>query len=77
MKRTFWLTFAATIVVYAIMVVWSLPTITASADGQVPFDLRPLGYSYDEARAFLLALSDEGRHFYTAVQHRLDHIYPA
>jgi hypothetical protein len=73
----FWALFAATTIVYAVMVFWSLPKINAAADGQMPFDLRPFGYSVDEARRFLGVLSDEGRAFYRGTQHRLDTLYPA
>jgi hypothetical protein len=77
MKTVFWVIFAATIVIYAVMVAWSLPIITANAGGLLPFDLRPMGYSFEEASAFVRALSEEGRGFYRAVQHRLDLVYPA
>ncbi|MBL9046521.1 MAG: hypothetical protein JNK34_04315 [Tabrizicola sp.] len=38
--------------------------------------MRPLGYTPDEARAFLAALSAPGRVFYQTVQHRLDLAFP-
>jgi hypothetical protein len=72
----FWALFAATTLVYVIMVFWSLPKISAMAGGQMPFDLRPMGYSLEEARNFLGALSDEGRAFYLGTQHSLDTLYP-
>ena len=73
----FWLLFAVTMAVYATILLWSLPIVAAAAGGQVPFDMRPGGYSFAEARAFLIALSEEGRDFYVTVQHRLDLAYPA
>lgn len=76
MKTTFWICFFAATGLYLVMVLWSLPLISEAAGGDVPFDMRPTGYSGEEARAFLTALSDEGRAFYLAVQHRLDSIYP-
>ena len=76
MKTAFWLFLAAMAAIYAVMLLWTLPTITAEADGLTPFDLRPLGYSIDEARAFLAALSDEGRALYLDTQLRLDTVYP-
>ncbi|HUV33082.1 MAG TPA: hypothetical protein VMW31_05875 [Devosiaceae bacterium] len=72
----FWLIFAAGMAVYPVIVAWSLPTISAAAGGLTPFDLRPSGYSYQEARAFLAALTPEGVDFYRTVQHRLDIVYP-
>ncbi len=73
----FWPILVITLLIYAVMVGWSLPYITAEAAGQVPFDLRPMGYSPEEARAFLSALSSAGASFYLNVQHRLDLLYPA
>lgn len=75
--RPFWLLFALTLAIYLVMVGWSLPKIAADAGGLVAFDLRPAGYSHEEARAFLTMLSAEGTDFYLDVQHRLDLAYPA
>ncbi len=72
-----WSLAVATLVVYAAMVLWSLPYIAGEAGGLLPFDLRPSGYSEAEARAFLAALSEDGRRFYLGTQHRLDLVYPA
>jgi hypothetical protein len=71
-----WIAFLAAMAVYLVMVLWSLPFITVEANGQTPFDLRPMGYSVEEAKGFLLALSPKGREFYHSVQHRLDTAYP-
>ena len=76
MKTAFWLFFAAMTAVYAVMLLWTLPTITAAAGGLTPFDLRPMGYSIEEARAFLAALSDDGRALYLDTQLRIDTVYP-
>jgi hypothetical protein len=46
------------------------------AGGAAPFDIRPLGYSYDEARAFLEALGEQGRAYYLRPELILDTIYP-
>ncbi len=62
---------------YLVMVLWSIPKISAAAGGLAVFDLRPGGYTFEEARAFLAALSAEGAQFYANVQHRLDAAYPA
>lgn len=76
-RVVFWGVVAATLAVYAVMVLWSLPKVAAAAGGLAPFDLRPLGYSEAEARAFLSAITAEGRAFYIRVQHGLDVAYPA
>lgn len=71
-----WSVVAVTLAVYLVMVLWSLPKIADWAGGLAPFDMRPLGYSPSEARAFLAALPSEGREFYLNVQHKLDLAYP-
>lgn len=73
----FWLVVAATLGDYLVMVFWSIPRISAEAGGLPVFDLRPGGYSFEEAREFLAALSPHGAQFYANVQHRLDAAYPA
>jgi hypothetical protein len=76
-RVAFWALFAVTGAIYYVMVFWSLPKIASAAGGAMPFDMRPGGYSFDEAKAFLGALSSDGAAFYVNVQHRLDAIYPA
>jgi hypothetical protein len=76
-KILFWCSFGLASIVYAFMVGWSLPAITKAAGGEIPFDLRPFGYTIGEATSFLQALSGEDRLFYLNVQHQLDSIYPA
>lgn len=66
----------ATLALYALILLWSAPRIAAAAGGLPIFDLRPAGYSLDEARAFLAALDPAGRAFYRSVQLRLDAVYP-
>jgi hypothetical protein len=75
-KILFWCLFAVTLAVYAVMLTWSLPTVSAAAGGLPPFDMRPGGYSFDEAKQFLAALSPDGAAFYRDVQHKLDIGYP-
>ncbi len=75
-KLLFWFLFAITMSVYLTMMLWSLPKISRQADGMIPFDLRPSGYSFEEAVRFLTVLSAEGRLFYLDVQHGLDFAYP-
>ncbi len=72
----FWGLFSLTLAIYAIMLGWSLPLVAASAGGLTPFDMRPGGYGFAEAHAFLAALSTEGAEFYRSVQQRLDLFYP-
>ena len=76
-RAAFWTLFAVTAAVYFVMIFWSLPRIATAAGGAMPFDMRPLGYSFDDAKTFLGALTPEGSAFYLNVQHRLDAAYPA
>ena len=75
-RNLFWGLFSLTSAIYAAMLGWSLPIITAAAGGLVPFDMRPGGYSFADAHAFLAALTSEGAAFYVNVQQKLDLAYP-
>lgn len=75
-RVVFWVLLLAALGLYVAMAVWTVPAITRAADGLAPLDTRLLGYSVDEARAFLTALSDEGRRIYLGVQHRMDNAFP-
>lgn len=77
MARLFWILFALAMIIYLAMIAWTLPEISADAGGLPAFDLRPMGYSTEEARAFLSALSDAGRALYLGPQALLDLAYPA
>ncbi len=75
-RLLFWICVALTALVYGIMLVWSLPIILADADSLLPFDLRPVGYSYEQAKSFLAALSPDGTRFYRTTQRALDTAFP-
>ena len=72
----YWSLVAAALAVYGSMIFWSLPFIAAEAGGLRPFDLRPTGYGFNEARDFLRALSPDGRAHYLGTQAILDSMYP-
>ena len=74
--KLFWASLAAGAAVYSAMLTWTLPVITAQAGGLAPFDMRPGGYSTEEAQAFAAALTPEGRALYLGAQHWLDLAYP-
>ena len=77
MKKIYWFTVLVTVAIYVAMVAWSLPAISIDANGLMPFDMRPTGYSFAEAQAFLAALSIDGNAFYQSTQHKLDMAFPA
>ncbi len=76
-RAAYWALLAVTLAVYGGMLGWSLPAIMRDAGGLMPFDLRPGGYTEEEARAFLAALGAEGRGLYLGAQQWLDLAYPA
>ena len=63
-------------VIYVPMISVTLAHIEA-VSGQVPFDMRPLGYSPKDAATLLEALGAEGRAYYLSRQIPLDTLYPA
>ncbi|MEQ9694723.1 hypothetical protein [Shimia sp. SDUM112013] len=77
MRRVFWFSLTGALGIYLVMVFWAIPYIAQEAGGQVPFDMRPMGYGLEEARRFLGDLSPAGRDFYLHTQLRLDIFYPA
>ena len=52
-----------------------IPQIESAAQGMKCFDMR-FGYTIEEARQFLTALSKEGRNLYLTRQLPLDFVYP-
>jgi len=74
--KVYWVVVAATVANYLIMILWSLPQVSEMAGGGVPFDMRPGGYSFDDALEFLIAITDTGRDFYLNTQQLLDSFYP-
>jgi hypothetical protein len=66
----------AALVFYVAMLIYSVPRLMAGAGGLPMFDLRPLGYTHDEAIAYLRALTPEARQFYLTVQHGIDTPFP-
>ena len=77
LRVLFWTCFAAAMAIYITMIRWSLPAVTEAAGGLAPFDMRPLGYTLADARAFLAAIDPETIKFYRNVQLNLDLFYPA
>ena len=62
---------------WGVMVFWTLAYLRRTAGGLAPFDLRPFGYTPEEARKLLYALSGIGRAYYADVQLQLDTAFPA
>lgn len=67
---------AITAVFYAIMVLVTLKELE-TLSGVAPFDMRPTGYSYEDAQLLLEALGEAGRRYYLTHQIPLDMVFPA
>lgn len=52
--------------IWAVMFFGPLAHLSRLAGGATPFDVRPMGYSYDQARAFLEAIGEQGRNYYVS-----------
>ncbi len=63
-------------VLWAVMFFGTLAHLQLLAGGAAPFDIRPLGYSYKEAHAFLAAIGEQGRAYYLNPELVLDTFYP-
>jgi len=61
---------------WAVMFFGTLAHLQLLAGGAASFDLRPLGYSYQEAKALLAAIGEAGRAYYLNPQLVLDTFYP-
>jgi hypothetical protein len=61
---------------WAVMSFGPLAHLTHIAGGLTPFDIRPRGYSYHEARAFLEAIGEQGRRYYASPELVIDTFYP-
>lgn len=63
-------------VIYAIMNFFTLKEIHLLS-GAVAFDMRPTGYSFEEAQLLLQGLGQAGRQYYLTYQIPLDVLFPA
>jgi hypothetical protein len=61
---------------WAVMFFGPLKHLTDLAGGLTPFDIRPKGYSYADARAFLEAIGEQGRAYYANPELLIDTFYP-
>jgi len=62
--------------IYALMLMYSLPLVSSYAPELVLFDMSPTGYSFVQATELLASLGTEGRNTYLFIQLPLDFIYP-
>ncbi len=74
--KTVLLLFIITNLIYASMLMFSLPLVSSYAAELVLFDMSPMGYSYIQAIELLTSLGFDGRNSYLFVQLPIDFIYP-
>lgn len=68
--------FIPAMIVYSIMLVYTIPQVMRHASGMNLFDLSPTGYSFEYANELLGLLGSTGRDLYLYTQLPLDFIYP-
>ena len=68
--------FIPAMIVYSIMLVYTIPQVMRHASGMNLFDLSPTGYSFEYANELLGILGRTGRDLYLYTQLPLDFIYP-
>lgn len=74
--RVVWILVISAAVLYAVMLLWTVPYLQQLAGGVPLPDMRPLGYTAAELYEVLQLLGAHGRHFYLTVQLVLDFFYP-
>lgn len=74
--RSILLLFIGTNIVYAIMLLITIPQVMAFADGMELLDVLPFGYEAHYVQLLFDTLGEEGRHTYLTRQLPLDMLYP-
>lgn len=67
---------ALSVASFGALVWYSVMVLKPSAGGLLPFDERVLGYTFDDAKAYLTALSNGGRAVYLVEVRILDTVFP-
>ena len=68
--------FIVTMIVYLLIVLYSIPAVVSQAPGMRLFDMSPIGYSPAYAESLLRAIGPEGRALYLKRQLPIDLFYP-
>jgi len=74
--RVVLLLFIITMIVYLIILFYTIPTVIAQAPGMQLFDMSPKGYNLTYANKLLIAIGPIGREAYLKRQLPIDFIYP-
>lgn len=76
MPRFFWFILAMMLAAWLGMNLWSAPRIEELSGGLRLLDMRFTGYGFEDTRAFIRAIGDEGVAFYLGVQLWIDMVFP-
>lgn len=68
--------FIPAMIVYVLMLLYTIPAVEEYSEGKKLFDLSLGGYSYEYARELLTVLGENGRDLYLYNQIPLDFLYP-
>lgn len=68
--------FLVTLMVYLAMAIFTIPKLEAITNGLKIFDLRPFGYTFQEASLLINTLGESGKSIYLHQQIPLDLVYP-
>ena len=68
--------YAVAIIIYAVMLMVTIPHLHGLSGGRQLPDLMPAGLGHAQSIELLSALGEEGRRFYLTVQLSLDMVYP-
>ena len=75
-SKSILLLFVATNIIYAVMLLVTIPLVMEFADGMQLLDVLPFGYEVQYVHLLFDTLGEEGRHAYLTRQLPLDIIYP-
>lgn len=70
------LLFILTNIVYAMMMIFTIPLVMSFSDGMKLLDMMPLGYNVEYVDTLLSVMGESGREAYLLMQIPLDMIYP-
>jgi hypothetical protein len=76
MRLVIWLLPLAALASYLVLILLLVPRLSAETAGMLPFDLRALGYSAEDAHAYLGAMTPAGQALYLGPIRLNDTIFP-
>jgi hypothetical protein len=75
-RSSLYMVTALAVAVWLTMVIVTMPHLEALTGGQKVFDMRPTGYTFEEAKSILTGLGEAGRTYYRETQQGLDSVFP-